>query len=195
MTIEMAWENRNWVDFLRYDEQINHPIREMIASHGLGGSVIDTGCGTCIDYPLWHARGFAYTGLDFTPSFLNDAKILYPGINTVLADAADTGLPDRGFNTVFCKDLLEHLPPGRCEVVVWEMWRITDKRMMLGFFLAPTDALTEYGMVETGPHWMNCYNKADFIELLKRLPSANLTEIIEDIGYNHSALYIIDRLT
>lgn len=193
MTIETAWEKKKGLTFLREERQLKHPIRQMLVARGIGNTVIDFGCATAIDAPLWKSAGFKYTGLDFTPKFLKEAKRRNPESTFIEADAADTYIMDGSYDVSFCKDLMEHLPRDKWRSVMREMWRVSNRRMMVAFFIAPTDKPTSYVLGE-GPHWTNHYNKGEVSLLLMSLPNARLVEVIENIGFNHSALYVVDRI-
>lgn len=191
--IEDAWERSKGVDFLREERQINHPIRKMMVERGVGKTVLDGGCASCISYPFWKAAGFKYTGIDFTPKFLKRARELYPGIDVIGGDLNDIPFGDKYFNTTVNKDIWEHLPPEKYMAVCNEMWRVTENRMMVAFYIAPTDKPTKYELVDN-LHYKNHYNKGEVMSLLFSLEDARITDIIEDIGYNHSALYVVDRV-
>jgi len=191
--IETAWERSKEDYFLRTPEQMNHPVRKMIVERGIGENVLDCGCASCIDYPLWKARGFKYTGLDFTTRFLRYAESLYPEINVVGGDLNNIPYGDRQFNTCYFKDIWEHLPPEKYVAVCNEVWRVTGNRMMVAFYIAPTEKQTKYELVND-LHYKNHYNKQDVMVLLNSLDDARITDIIEGIGFNRSALYVVDRI-
>lgn len=187
--IDTAWEKTKRKDFLREERQITHPIRKLILEHAVKDTVVDVGCASCIDYPMWRDAKYKYIGVDFTKKFLEYAHQLYPGIKTVNSDASDISLPDGCCNTSYCKDLLEHLPPEKYIPVIDEMWRISKNVMMIGFYIAPKNKPTEYNIVK-GLHYKNHYNKQEIIEKLESLNPSKV-EIIENIGYNNSALYVV----
>jgi len=191
--MESAWERKMESYFLRTPKQINHPIRKMIIERGMGKTVLDGGCASCIDYPLWKERGFKYTGLDFTPRFLKYAKELYPEINVVGGDLANIPFGNKSFHTSVNKDIWEHQPPEKYIAVCNEVWRVTENRMMIAFYLAPWDEPTKYELVDD-LFYKNHYNKQDVMVLLNSLDDARITDIIEEIGFNHSALYVVDRV-
>lgn len=192
MRVEDAWQKTKGEDFLREERQLSHPIRKMILNMGVGGSVLDVGCASAIDYPLWMERGFVYRGLDVTPKFIKRARELYPGILLTEGDASRMPFPDRSISSVYCKDLLEHIPPEKYKSVIMEMWRVASSRMMIALYLAPA-SVPEQIRMEQG-HYFNRYNKDGFVAFLKGLPRFGSLKIIEGIGYNNSALYIIDKV-
>jgi len=193
MSIENAWERTKGENFLRTVEQINHPIRRMIVKRGIGKTVLDVGCASCIDYPDWRDAGFDYTGLDFTKKFMGRARELHPEIQLTTADASEIPLPDKSIDTVYCKDLLEHLPPEKYIAVIREMWRVTKSRMIIAFYITPREMPTRYVLADN-LHYRNEYSKNDAMAVLNSLEGAKVTEVIEGIGFNNSALYVVDGI-
>lgn len=192
--IETAWERSKGTEFLREERQVNHPIRKLIVERGVGNTVLDGGCATSVDYPLWKEAGFKYTGIDFTPKFLKRARELYPEINVIGGNLEAIPFGDRCFDSTYLKDIIEHLSPEKYRQVIPELWRVTGNRMMIAFYIAPTDKPTKYELIDN-LHYKNHYNKGDILNLLACLDDARIIDMIEEIGYNHSALYIVDRVS
>lgn len=188
---ESEWQRSKGREFLREERQIRHLIRKLIVQNARGGTVLDVGCASCIDYPYWNQAGVHYTGLDLTPKFLEYAESLYPGIELVEADAADIPIIDGGVCTSYCKDVLEHLPPERVKSVMSEMWRVCSQRMMIAFYIPPTNDPEEIRF-EKG-HYFNRYNRGQVEGLIRGMRGFKSLEVIENVGYNNSALYIADR--
>ncbi len=193
VSIEDAWQRTKGKNFLRNEEQLNHPIRKMMVERGVGKTVLDVGSATCVDYPAWTAAGFNYTGLDFTPKFLDAARELYPGISLIQADASKIPLEDNSMDTGAMKDVLEHLPPEKYIAVVKEMWRVANKRMIIAFYIAPINAPTKYVLIDN-LHYKNRYNEAEILTLFRELPGSKISEIVKGIGFNNSSLYVVDRV-
>lgn len=189
--IESAWEKTKSKDFLREERQINHPIRKMIRDNAAGKSVGDFGCASCIDYPMWVNAHYDYTGIDFTEKFLEHAKSLHPNIKLIKSDIINVNLPEKHFDTSYCKDIFEHQPPDKYREVLREMWRLTNKALMVAFYIAPTDKPTRYELVK-GIHYKNHYNKQEIINAFQDITGLT-PEITEKIGYNNSALYVVKR--
>jgi len=190
--IDTAWERTKSKDFLRIPRQLNHPIRERIVEETVGNSVLDVGCASAIQYPFYKDSGIEYTGVDFTQKFLNYAWELYGDIDLVYADASDIPRHDRCFSTVFCKDLLEHLPPDKYKEVLSEMWRLTDKRMMIALYIKPWGKSTEYLFVKN-IHYKNTYDRLELMLYVSHLEGFKECNIISDIGFNNSELWIVDK--
>lgn len=188
---ETAWERTKRQDFLRVERQLNHPIRKLILENAMGNTVGDFGCASCIDYPMWRDAGYDYLGIDITAKFLNYAKKLYPEICLLHKDASDTGLRDHCFDTSYCKDLLEHLPPRKYVSVLNEMWRLTSKVMMIVFYISPKDKPTKYDVVKN-LHYKNRYNKQEILNAIEGLNPKSV-KVYEGIGYNNSALYVVKK--
>jgi len=187
---ERWWGERVSSKFLRNPAQINHPVRGIIVKESckVGDSVLDVGCATCIDYPLFKGK-IRYTGIDVTENFVKCARELYPEVNVIHGDAFDLLFEDASYHTGYCKDLIEHLPPEGYKKVIKEMWRVTIKLMMISFSMPPKDNPTVYNLTKFG-YYQNNYNKEEIIGFLEGLEGLDSLKIIENIGHNNSALYV-----
>lgn len=190
---ETAWQRKKGKKFLEFDEQINHPIRKLIVEKTVevGETVLDMACGTCNDYLLFKETPVKYYGRDFTPKFVRRGKQRFPEADVELGDVFDIPFEDNTIDVVYCKDLLEHLPPKKYVAAIKEMWRVTGKRMMIAFFLAPHIGETKYRVIRK-LHWNNQYSKKDIIRALV-LKNIKKIDITENIGQNNSALYVVDK--
>jgi SAM-dependent methyltransferase len=195
---ELWWEERaNPKSFLRQPGQIDHPIRAKIVEEASGilgsESILDVGCATCIDYPLAKEAGLRYTGVDINGKFIEHAKALHPGIDAIQGDAFNLPFQDRSYDIDYCKDLLEHLPPGGYEKALREMWRVARKLMLIAFFIPPIEGPTKHG-ITSGGFYRNQYNRDEIVGFLKGLKGFGELRVIEDLGDNRSSLYIIEKL-
>jgi ubiquinone/menaquinone biosynthesis C-methylase UbiE len=187
-----GWKSKS-KKFLEYNGQLHHPIREIIAKKTAeaGKSVLDVGCATCNDYPYHMKYGTQYQGRDITQRFIDRAKNRFPEIDVDYGDVLNLSFPDGSIDVVYCKDLLEHLPPKRYVKAIREMWRVAGKRVMLGFFISPQKGKTEYTTLKNR-HWNIKYGKKDIMKVINALKPKKV-HIIENIGYNKSALYVVDK--
>jgi hypothetical protein len=71
------------------------------------------------------------------------------------------------------------------------MWRLTTRVLMVAFFIAPTDKPTTYTVIKN-LYYKNHYNKDEVIQTFINV-TGNKPLIIENIGYNNTALYIVRR--
>lgn len=143
----MPWE-RYWEkaspDFMRDDpEEADHPLRERMFKEAeatrryvfseTGGitRILDVGCGTGIDAPRFRHKGYSYYGVDPIPNFLDSAKQRHP--NTSFRQARIWNLPflDETFDIVWCKGVIQHLPPNTYPEALEEMWRVTRRLLMV----------------------------------------------------------------
>lgn len=89
------------------------------------GKVVDLGCGPCV---LYQGKDVDLTGVDFSASALDQARKNYPKGTYILADARETGLPDKEFDTCIMSGLLDYFEDW--EVALKEARRITKKTII-----------------------------------------------------------------
>jgi len=104
--------------------QIEHPGRVQVAKmvKVAGDSVLDVGCGIGLDYEHYRDSKVRYLGVDVTPKFVNAA--LERGVPAQLGNVLALPFKDGVFDTVYCKDLLIHLPPDDWKRALKEMVRV-----------------------------------------------------------------------
>ncbi len=90
--------------------------------------VLDAPCGEGRMISLLREMGFEPYGLDFSPSML---RLAGGGIRARLQ-----ALPfrDRAFPLLLCHRFLHHLPPEGQDLVLLEMARVAERRILLSFF-------------------------------------------------------------
>ena len=179
---ERFWE-RVHPDYFRSPEQVEHPARKRIVEEAskVGSSALDIGCDSCVDYPLFKRAGMSYTGIDITEHFIERAKELYPGIDARVGTAYNLQFPDVSYDSVYCKDLLEHLPPDGYKKVLREMWRVTRKLMMISFYLPTKDSPTEYHLTASG-YYSQSYNEREIVGFIMDLENFGGLEIDRSVG-------------
>ena len=108
-----------------------HPGRAKVAElvKEAGCSVLEVACGIGIDYPRYKELGVAYTGVDITPRFVEEAQ--HRGVPCQVGDARNLPFPDGSFDTVYAKDLFIHLPPNMWRQVLKEMARVARKQVLI----------------------------------------------------------------
>ena len=99
------------------------------------------------------------------------ARKTFPTIEVYEANGLNMPFPDCSFDTVCCKDLLEHLNPVDVLPLIREMWRVTKLKMMIAFFLPPREENSIIDLIELpiGQYWNNQYNAHDLKRLFKKL--------------------------
>ena len=184
---EVGWE-RKGRKFLEFEAQIEHPIRKLIyeKTQEIGAeSVLDVGCATCSDYPLYEGK-IKYYGRDITRKFIKRAKQRFPDIDVDYGNILELPFPDNSVDVVYCKDVLEHLPPGSYVKAVSEMKRVAKKAVMIAFFRPPWDKPTQHNILKK-IHWNNNYNTKDVLNTIGEYE----VKITRDVGYNRSELWVI----
>lgn len=177
---ERWWENLPH-DHMLSEVQQTHPIRRLMAEEAkIGGNVLDVACGQCMSYPFFRIADLRYVGLDITKKFIDASRERYPGIELYEANALNMPFGNASFDTVCCKDLLEHLKPEDVQPLIREMWRVTKLKMMIGFFLPPWDKPNHIDLVEGHgqfPFYNNRYNKHDIMAIIEDLKDIDEVDI------------------
>jgi len=189
------WDRKSNQNWLRHKKQINHDIRRIIADKMLNlgcKTAIDVGSATCIDYPLYKNRDIDYTGLDITRKFLARATKLYPDIKTIHGNILKNEINDGMFDGAYCKDLIEHIPPEYYKQAISQIWRMSKKVAMFGFFIPPTSKPDDFVFHKKG-YWINHYNKEKLVKFMESLDGFDQLDILDNIGYNNSSLFIVTR--
>jgi ubiquinone/menaquinone biosynthesis C-methylase UbiE len=120
--VPSEWQNS-------YSER-NHPGRAIAQSLVPdGSSLLEVACGIGVEYPAYRAKNVDYYGVDFTSKYIEEAK--KRGVPCRQADALHLPFPDNSFDSVYCKDLLVHLPPGDWQRVLSEMARVCRDRVIV----------------------------------------------------------------
>jgi len=156
------------------------------------GTVLDVGCGPGVDYEAIRDMGFSWTGIDFTPRFVEYVTRKYEQVARIYLMDATKRLRFRKqqFNLVYAKDLFEHLPPDKWRKTVLGMWRVTKDYMLLSFFKPPDGEPTDYHIVteeensETYGVYSNHYNKDDWINYIR-----GSLRGVESISIKESIIY------
>lgn len=191
---EEWWDAEAPVNFRRHDSAMrkSHETNKVIAGAvaEVGGSVLDVGCATGITYEYIKPTGVKYTGVDFTKKFLVQAKKLNPEINVRFGSAFDIPFPNGSFSTVFCKAVLEHQHPDDYPKIIREMFRVAEKQVIIGFFMAPRGKTTILLTKKEGLY-ANRYGKKEVVALIESLDGFKKLRIIEDLGPRRDAVYIV----
>lgn len=135
-------------DFMFEEAHFNHPARiaytKIIAD--CSKTVLDVGCGACVDYPRFRDAGVEYFGLDITPKYLEMANTRFgvPKDHLSLGSTLSLPFPDSRFDSVYSNGMLEHLPPELWKQAVKEMFRVCKKQMIIIFFIPLGKGKTVY---------------------------------------------------
>ena len=175
---ESWWERDGEVNFMRRPGAENHPIRVRMSEEAakVGGSVLDVGCATGIDYPRLKRLGLKYTGVDVTNKFILRAKELYPEIDVRVANALDLPFSDGSFDVVFSNGMIQHLAPNEYPKALREMWRVARKLLLVStnrqFIYSDAELISK--MNDEKGAYVNNYNFWKFMEHLNALPDADV---------------------
>jgi SAM-dependent methyltransferase len=187
---ERYWQESTDLDFMRDDpDEANHPIRvrmgneaERVGKEVLRGkvgqsggwalpSVLDVGCGTAIDYPRLRDLGLEYWAVEPIPKFIERARELHPGIRILQSRVWDIPFTDKRFDVVWCKGVVQHLPPGSYPEALEELWRVTKTLLMVSTNRVFLDSAGLTQRKKGGPY-DNHYNFKEFNRHIRRLPNS-----------------------
>jgi ubiquinone/menaquinone biosynthesis C-methylase UbiE len=175
--------------FMLESAHIQHPARivytKMIAD--AGKTVLDVGCGICVDYPRFHIAGIEYFGLDVTPKYLEMAQSTgVPKDHLYLGNVLSLPFSDGQFESVYETGMLEHLPPELWKKAVREMYRVCRKQLLLIFFIPLSKEKTVYQKQAAWTiFWGHQYGEKDLKEFFSELGTVAeiLPPILSPSGY------------
>ena len=129
-------------------------------------SVLEIACGPGIDLDFLEKEygekfPFSYTGLDYTPKFIESLKEKYPQHNFVEADAMDIPFEDGTFDVVYTRHSLEHVSSPHTELD--EMFRLAKKYIIIGWFrLVDTETTYHIKSNKFGEYPLHDLNRTEF---------------------------------
>jgi len=129
-------------------------------------SILEVACGPGIDIEYLEREydgkfPFSYTGLDYTPKFIETLKDQYPQHEFIEADAMDIPFEDGTFDVVYTRHSLEHVSDPHKELD--EMFRLAKKYIIIGWFRL-VDTETEYHIKSNkfGEYPLHDLNRTEF---------------------------------
>lgn len=168
-----------------WDSPPRRALRLEIAE--VGGSVLEVACGPGIEYGGINKAGLQvrYVGVDITPTMIAICQRNYPGITFQVAGVDSLPFPDSSFDTVFAKDLFEHLPGY--ETGLREMFRVTKRQVLIYFFLPLTEGTAEQGIHPESGFLYNHYSRAELERFARSLNprSVEITRINDRNSEGH----------
>jgi SAM-dependent methyltransferase len=103
-----------------------HPHREaerFLSMIPCGGTIIDIGCGSGRDAKVFSERGFTVTGIDFSPSMVQIARITAPKANFIVLDMQSLDLNET-FDAAWANASLLHIPKVAIPKVLADIYSI-----------------------------------------------------------------------
>lgn len=129
-------------------------------------NVLEIACGPGIDIEFLEKEygenlPFSYTGLDYTPKFIEMLKEKYPQHTFVEADAMDVPFEDKTFDVVYTRHSLEHVSDPHKELD--EMFRLAKKYLIIGWFrLVDTETSFHIKSNKFGEYPLHDLNRVEF---------------------------------
>lgn len=151
-----------------------------------GDSVLDVACGPAVDYKPITEMGFNWTGVDMTEKFVNYVRDTYDAEMHHMDVSYGLKFKNGVFTMSYAKDLFEHLAPDQWKKVVKEMWRVSEKYMLLSFFKPPDENETVYRTVtegETAGVYSNQYSRKELVDYIRNMPGVNTVSVKESLLY------------
>lgn len=189
---ETWWINEAPDNFPRNLENVDAtPIRKLIAREArrVGGSVLEVGCASCVDYPLYKRLGLRYMGVDISHRFLEHARQLYPDVDVREASILDLPFVDDCFDVSYVKSVICHLHPDEWREALKELWRTASRRMMVAWYVNPWSKKSVYGTTDVGC-WLNRLNRDEVCRHLRGLRDFGMLTI-QNVGGRD--LYVVDK--
>ena len=123
----IPWLSDTWMEST---SQRNHRGRKKVAElvKKNSKSILDVGCGIGLDYEYYKDSDVQYLGVDITKRFLEECQ--KRGVPAQHGDVLDLEFDENSFDTVYCKDLLLHLPVGYWRQALAEMTRVAGKQVI-----------------------------------------------------------------
>lgn len=216
---ERFWSKHTTRGFMRdHPHHFIHPVRQIVydAVSKVGGTILDNGCGTGVDYEPLVERTTKYVGVDITPKFIKRIKELFPEVDARVASTLDLPFGDKEFDTVYAGGLIQHMHPNDYPMGIKEMWRVTKQQLIVtcnDFVDGPSiikrivwrkgrSRLQRFfSRLRGGDVFDNHYNKADFMTLISSLPEMKNITMTENVvnppaqkrGANSATAVVIER--
>lgn len=127
--------------------------------------VLEIACGPGLDLEYMYKEvdklPFSYTGLDYTPKFIEMLKEEYPQHEFVTANAMDIPFKDNSFDVVYTRHSLEHVSDPHKELD--EMFRLSKKYIIIGWFrLVDTETKMQIKSNKYGEYPLHDLNREEF---------------------------------
>jgi SAM-dependent methyltransferase len=106
-------------------------------------SILDVGCGTGITLDaIVGVDDVAYTGLDYTPEFIEACRARYPGASFICDDLYNLIFRDpETFDVVATRGVLEHVTNPLMAFQI--LYRLAARVLVVAFFISPGEEETE----------------------------------------------------
>jgi len=166
-------EKKNQDEFAGWWGNENAISRVLVRLHIIQkeyASILDAGCGFCMDYDALKRScpEIKYLGLDISSTFVSKAQ--ERGIPVELGRIQNIPCLDSSIDVVYARHILEHL--DTYQDAIKEMVRVANKEVIIVFFMAPDKSANDKGgMVNVGGYttYQNRYSRSKMEAFLKTL--------------------------
>lgn len=145
-------------------------------------NVLDVACGPGLDMDhlkeMTDKIPFSYTGIDFTPSFIDEAMENHPDQEFRVAHVMDIPFKDNSFDVVYTRHSLEHVSDPHVELD--EMFRLAKKYVIIGWFrLVDTETKLQVKSNKFGEYPLHDLNREEFTKRIEEWGSIEDTFTIK----------------
>ncbi|BFV59631.1 hypothetical protein KCMC57_up47350 [Kitasatospora sp. CMC57] len=184
MNTQSLWAGTSDLAHMGESHRAEHPshrtVTERIAElhRDAPFELLDCGIISGVTYRHLLDAGLAadYTGIDINAAAVADCRELHPGARWEQMSVTDLAFPDRSFDLVNCRHVLEHLP--YYETAVRELFRVARRTVVICMFQVPQEpeVLLRHQTAD-GYIWLNRYAPGPFEALLHSLSES--VEVID----------------
>lgn len=105
-SIAHKWSEEHWNHRVGWCDDLLHMLKNHI---GVGGKVLDIGCGSGEDCKFLADLGLRPVGIDITDGFLKEAQSRFPQGKFIAMDVRELDFPQASFDGVIAKHSLLHI--------------------------------------------------------------------------------------
>lgn len=155
-------------------------------------SLLDVGCGFCVDYEPFKKScpNLDYQGLDISSVFVKNA--FERGIAVHWGRVQEIPFADSSFEVVIARHLLEHL--DSYQMAIKEMVRVASKEVIITFFSKPFEGVSDrLSFVDVGGYtvYQNRYSRSKLEQFLKTIEKIKSYTWQEVKNKDESILHIL----
>ena len=172
--------------FSNYRKDVRDKIVQLLPPNEV---MLDVGCGSSMLYKhLPQDISQRYTGVDFTPEFIELCKKKYPEGRWLVEDARTLTFPDNSFHLVNSTTVLQHIPEWR--KAARELVRVAKKYVVS----TCRSHLSETEVISTNPVLRRRFNPEDIVNLYSQYGDVSWRWVDGVVSEKHTmGLYVLEK--